>query len=70
MRVRIAEPGRDRPTPELDHAGARTDPRMNLAIRPDRRDPPTARGERLDPWPGMVHRLDPAVEQDEVGRWI
>src|SRR6185295_1862008 len=68
VRVRIAEPGRDRPTPELDHTRAWTDPPANLDVRPDRRDPPSARGERLDPWPRAVHGLDPAVEQDEVGR--
>ena len=68
MDVGIAEAGRDRPAAEVDDPRARSDPATKRRIRTDGGDPPVDDRDRLGRPPGRIHRGDPPVTEDEVGR--
>ena len=70
VQVRVLKPGEHRPCLELDDARARADEGPDFLPGAGGRDAPRPHGDRVDPAPGGVHRLDGAAAQDEVGRSV
>ncbi len=68
--VRVAETRGHRPPVQIDHARGRSDGGPDLGVTTDPHDPAGSHRDRGDEAALVVHRGDPAVHEDQVGRLI
>jgi hypothetical protein len=66
VRVRIIQPRRRRAPGQIDDLTSRCRSRACLRIRTDRNDHAIANRHRLSSWSRSIHRLDPAIEQEQI----